>query len=276
MARRPWYVPRPRALGGPQRRPRPAHRARRRLRVHLQRVPVAGRAARGRRVGLEPHVTPRRRPSRRPRRRRHGARHRALLRLGLPGVRAQPWRLVRHLALDVPRGRPRRHVRPRRSVGPRPRQHLPPRPAADGALADHAPRVRLVGPPEPGSAAITVLALAVAFAAQATVQSDYPQRKMLLLLVFAVPVAVGGLLRLHDFSAWAGGRTRAARRVGRVGGARDAGHARARDPQGLERRPPLAGRPQPAGDLRGHVSRRRASAPCSSAARSSDSRRSSS
>lgn len=51
--------------------------------------------------------------------------------------------------------------------------------------------------------AITVLALVVAFAAQTTVQSDYPQRKMLLLLVFAIPVAVGGLLRLHDFSAWA-------------------------------------------------------------------------
>ena len=51
--------------------------------------------------------------------------------------------------------------------------------------------------------AITVLALAVAFAAQATIQSDYPERKMLVLLAFAVPVAVGGLLRLHDFSAWA-------------------------------------------------------------------------
>ena len=66
--------------------------------------------------------------------------------------------------------------------------------------------------------AITVLALAVAFAAQATVQSDYPQRKMLLLLVFAVPVAVGGLLRLHDFSAWAAaGRARLGAWVAWVG-----------------------------------------------------------
>ena len=276
MARRPGYVPRPRALGGPQRRPRPAHRARRRLRVHLQRVHVAGRAARGRRVGLEPHVTPRRRPSRRPRRRRHGARHRALLRLGLPGVWARPWRLVRHLALDVPGGRPRRHVRPRRSVGPRPRQHLPPRPAADGALADHAPRVRLVGPPEPGSAGHhrpgagcrvrrpgdgPVGLPAAQDAAPARVRGPRGRRWA---------AAIARLLGVGR------GRTRAARRVGRVGGARDAGHARARDPQGLERRPPLAGRPQPAGDLRGHVSRREHRHPVWSAARSSDSRRSSS
>lgn len=45
----------------------------------------------------------------------------------------------------------------------------------------------------------TVLALAGAFAAQCTIQSDYPQRKMLLLLAFAIPIAVGGLLRLSSF-----------------------------------------------------------------------------
>ena len=202
VARRPGNVPRARAVGDPQPRPRPAHRARRRVRVHLQRVHAPGRAAGGRRVGLEPPVAPRRRPSRRPRGRRHGARRRALLRLGLPRVRARPWRLVRHLALDVPGGRSRRHLRPHRPVGPRPRQHLPPRPAAAGALADHASRVRLVGPPEPGSPGHHVLALAVAFAAQATVQSDYPQRKMLLLLVFASR-GRGRAAEVHDFSAWA-------------------------------------------------------------------------
>jgi hypothetical protein len=49
---------------------------------------------------------------------------------------------------------------------------------------------------------ITVLALGFAFAAQATIQSDYPQRKMLLLLAFAVPIAAGGVLRMTPFLDW--------------------------------------------------------------------------
>jgi len=53
------------------------------------------------------------------------------------------------------------------------------------------------------SVGIVVLALAVAFAAQCTVQSDYPQRKMLILLAFAVPIVAGGLLRTSAFLDWA-------------------------------------------------------------------------
>ena len=49
---------------------------------------------------------------------------------------------------------------------------------------------------------LAVLAFGVAFAAQAVVQSDYPNRKMLMLLPFALPIAVGGALRMPAFVDW--------------------------------------------------------------------------
>ncbi len=49
---------------------------------------------------------------------------------------------------------------------------------------------------------IATLSLAAAFAAQAAIQSDYPERKMLILLAFAVPIAAGGVLRAGAWRSW--------------------------------------------------------------------------
>ena len=49
---------------------------------------------------------------------------------------------------------------------------------------------------------VAVLVLGLAFLAQCTVQSDYPERKMLILLPLIVPIAVGGILRLGELRAW--------------------------------------------------------------------------
>ncbi len=49
------------------------------------------------------------------------------------------------------------------------------------------------------SIGIITLSLAATFLAQCAIQSDYPERKMLLVMAFAMPIAAGGILRL---GAW--------------------------------------------------------------------------
>ncbi len=49
---------------------------------------------------------------------------------------------------------------------------------------------------------IVVASLGLAFVAQSALQSDYPPRKLLVLLPIAIPVAVGGLVRLGDWLVW--------------------------------------------------------------------------
>jgi len=49
---------------------------------------------------------------------------------------------------------------------------------------------------------MAVLALGLAFVAQTAVQSDYAPRKMLVLLPFALPIAVGGLARVGGWREW--------------------------------------------------------------------------
>lgn len=56
------------------------------------------------------------------------------------------------------------------------------------------------------STGVFVLSLLVAFVAQATIQSDYPQRKMLVLLPIALPIVIGGLLRVRELWQWAAER----------------------------------------------------------------------
>ena len=46
------------------------------------------------------------------------------------------------------------------------------------------------------------LSLLLAFLAQCTIQSDYPSRKILVVLAMALPIAAGGILRAGDWLAW--------------------------------------------------------------------------